>query len=282
MPTLETIGGVLAFLVYAYLLYRQNKIMEEQNRIMREQAGSPASPIPKWRLKSYWPMVLMAALTIATWSAVGLSLYLRKPVVVERTVERPITVPCPEQRTPTAVPIPNSTPIKKPSTAEANPITVPKSPQPFTQNCPNGICNAGDNFGSQTVNNFVPQRRHLTDQQSEELGDAAAQVPLSQKLTVMSANDLDAIEYSGEIYRAIEKRAKSILTPGPQIAIAGFSGGEGHQPEGVVVCILDETDITFPYAQKLATALNSTSAPVNFTKCTGMTSGKIKIIVAQR
>lgn len=214
--------------------------------------------------------------------------YFSRPRIIEKTVEKivekPVASPCPPQTSnPVVGPTLGTAPLKGREHIKGNTITAHKSPSPFTQNCPNGICNAGNNLGSQTVNNFTPPRRHLTDQQIEQLGDAAVEVPLSQKLTVMSSNDPDSIEYSGEIYRAIEKKAKSILTPGPEIALAGFSGGrEGErEPEGVVVCILDETDATFRYAQQLATALNSTLAPVNFTKCTGLKSGMIKIIVAQ-
>ncbi len=154
MPTLETIGGVLAFLVYAYLLYRQNKIMEEQNRIMREQAGTPASTTPKRSLKSYWPMLLMAVLTVATWSAVGSFFYFRQPVVVdkivEKTVEKPVPQPCPETGSapktgsaPTVVPIPKAKPLNTPS-----PSTV--------INAPSGIGIAGGEVTNPTVNNFGP------------------------------------------------------------------------------------------------------------------------------
>ena len=89
METIEIIGSFIGFLIYAALMYQQNRIMQEQNDIMREQGGTSVSRIPKWRLKSYWPMLLMAVLTIATWSAVGVFFYLRKPIVIERIVENP-------------------------------------------------------------------------------------------------------------------------------------------------------------------------------------------------
>jgi hypothetical protein len=86
MPTLKTIGGVLAFLVYAYLLHRQNKIMEEQNRIMLEQGGAArriANERTWW--DKHWPMFVMAGLTLVTWSAVGFYFYDRHnaPVLYE-------------------------------------------------------------------------------------------------------------------------------------------------------------------------------------------------------
>ncbi|MGA8212254.1 MAG: hypothetical protein WB799_01575 [Candidatus Sulfotelmatobacter sp.] len=76
MPTLETIGGVLAFLVYAYLLHRQNKIMEQQNEIMREQGGA-ARVLANSRgsIKKFWPMIVMAAMLVLTWGAVGYDVY---------------------------------------------------------------------------------------------------------------------------------------------------------------------------------------------------------------
>jgi hypothetical protein len=158
MPTLETIGGVLAFLVYAYLLYRQNKIMEEQNRIMREQAGTPASASPKRTLRNYWPMVLMAMLTVATWSAVGSFFYFRKPVVVEKTVERPVPQPCPETgNAPSVVPVPKAKLFKKDEQIKTNPITPPNVQPPSTViNAPSGIGIGGGLVTNPTVNNFGP------------------------------------------------------------------------------------------------------------------------------
>jgi hypothetical protein len=67
---------VVGFLVYAYLLYRQNKIMEEQNDLMREQGGAARRMANErtW-IDTRWPMLAMAALTLVTWSAVGYDYY---------------------------------------------------------------------------------------------------------------------------------------------------------------------------------------------------------------
>ncbi|MGD0073806.1 MAG: hypothetical protein ABSD31_05640 [Candidatus Binataceae bacterium] len=88
---LEIAGGIVAFLVNAYLIYRQNGIFEEQNKIMRAQLqlenrkrkrrGDLSEPEPIAEIsiyKRYWPMAAMAALTIAMWAAVGFDLYNRQ------------------------------------------------------------------------------------------------------------------------------------------------------------------------------------------------------------
>src|SRR2546425_3250875 len=87
MELAEWIGPFLYAIATFFLLYRQNKIMEEQNRIMREQVGTvPAAAlaIPRPSLVQHWPMLVMAVLTTATWLALGLFFYLRKPVTVEK------------------------------------------------------------------------------------------------------------------------------------------------------------------------------------------------------
>ena len=116
-----------------------------------------------------WKLGIMLALLIISFgfSARG---YYRSlhPQIIERIVEKPVDrivekpLPCPEPKSP-AVPNPQS--IKKPSGIEANPTTTAKpigAVSPPTQNCPNGICNAGNNLGNQTVNNFAPPPANFT------------------------------------------------------------------------------------------------------------------------
>jgi hypothetical protein len=156
MNLIDSIGGVLAFLIYAYLLYRQNQIMEEQNRIMREQAGAPsvaAVAIPRSWLSQHWPMLVMGVLTLATWTAIGLFFYFRKPTVIEKIIEKP----------PTTTSIPAGKPIKKPDRIHTNPIAPSKpkeengqSPPSTVINAPQGIGISGGNVNNPTVNNFGP------------------------------------------------------------------------------------------------------------------------------
>ena len=65
METLDRIGGVLAFLIYALLLHQQNRIMQRQNEIMAAQTGSLVQQRPT-RLRLYWPMIVMVLLTLLT------------------------------------------------------------------------------------------------------------------------------------------------------------------------------------------------------------------------
>jgi hypothetical protein len=162
MSFLETIGGIVAFVVYAYLLYRQNKIMEEQNRIMREQleqdrgTGSAIStrPVQKWqRLGNYWPMVVMLVLTLATWSALGLYVHFRKPTIIEKPVGK--LVPCPEQTAPTVQPIKPAKPLKQSSLKSANPVAETSGAGSVTvNNAPNGFATSGGTLFNPTVNNY--------------------------------------------------------------------------------------------------------------------------------
>ncbi|MGB7926584.1 MAG: hypothetical protein WCF61_00430 [Terriglobales bacterium] len=87
MTTLDflyAIGGIIAFCVNAYLIYRgntifdhTNRLMERQNEILAHQEGiAVENPTPKiMNLKRYWPMGAMLLLTILTWTAVGYDIY---------------------------------------------------------------------------------------------------------------------------------------------------------------------------------------------------------------
>lgn len=78
MEILDRVGAVVAFLIYAYLLYQQNRILRTQNEIMQERPNSPASGTPGWR--RYWPMLVMGLLSAVTIAAVALDyFYVRRP-----------------------------------------------------------------------------------------------------------------------------------------------------------------------------------------------------------
>ena len=64
MQILEWVGGFLYAITTLYLLHRNNRIMQDQNQIMREQGGAArriANERTWWKI--YWPMLVMAALT---------------------------------------------------------------------------------------------------------------------------------------------------------------------------------------------------------------------------
>jgi len=84
VDALEKIGGVIGFVVYAYLMYRQNvlierqnEIFEEQNRLMRKGKGATVmqSLSRTSRVANYWPLVTMAGMTILTLVAVGYDIH---------------------------------------------------------------------------------------------------------------------------------------------------------------------------------------------------------------
>jgi hypothetical protein len=60
---------VAMFIVYAYLMYRQNKILEETNRLMLDNAAEIKMPPRSYG--RYWPMIAMSGLTLLTWIAIG-------------------------------------------------------------------------------------------------------------------------------------------------------------------------------------------------------------------
>jgi hypothetical protein len=74
---LGEVVGVLAALAQTYFVWKQNQIFRQQNEIFRQQGGVMMSPDPSSavQIRSYWPMVTMAFLTILTWSAVGYDVY---------------------------------------------------------------------------------------------------------------------------------------------------------------------------------------------------------------
>src|ERR1700686_1504635 len=76
MQILEWVGGFLYAITTLYLLHRNNRIMQDQNQIMREQGGAArriANERTWWKI--YWPMLVMAALTVVTWSGIGYDIY---------------------------------------------------------------------------------------------------------------------------------------------------------------------------------------------------------------
>jgi hypothetical protein len=92
---LGAIGAVIGFLVYAYLMYRQNAliekqnaIFEEQNRLMSKKKGATMQPLSKGSLlTNYWPLAAMAALTILTWgSLAGAYYYSKRPATNDQTL----------------------------------------------------------------------------------------------------------------------------------------------------------------------------------------------------
>jgi len=238
MSLLEAIGGVVGFFVYAYLLYRQNKIMEEQNRIMREQleqdrgkgSAIPAHPIRKWqRLGSYWPMIVMFVLTAATWSALGLFIHFRKPTVIEKPVEKP--VPCPEQTTPGVQPLEPAKPLKRPSSIEQqhNP-----SQAGVQQNNSGGInvqqATTGENspiIDSPITVGSVPKRISPRDMTSVTRFLSSA--PNRARIKILFDQNSNSKAFAEDLYKAIKNAGWPMEDVGVQGVIIFFAAGNNFQ-----------------------------------------------------
>jgi hypothetical protein len=115
-------------------------------------------------MRKAWVALVVALLSVGL--SAGAFYYFFRPRLVQKIVEKPIdrTVPCPQQET-QMKPL---SPAKPPRSSERQKANVPTTtstapqqpPQP-SQSCPNGICIAGDNSGTATVNNFGPPPIHL-------------------------------------------------------------------------------------------------------------------------
>jgi len=144
---------------------------------------------------------------------------------------------------------------------------------------PCSVLQSGGSNNQATGGNCTPPERHLTASQADELANAAALIPASQKISVASCNTPECVRFAKEVYAALKRKAPTTLEPGPIIALVGWSGGP--QPRGTVVCLDSVDSPTKPYAQPIANALyEDKSVPTNFTRCTGMAGNEIKIIIA--
>ncbi len=144
------------------------------------------------------------------------------------------------------------------------------------QNCPNGICNAGDNNGNQTVNIFAPPARHLSKADFDSLSTFASTLPadLSQQVTLAYMNDVDSTRYALEIKKALETHTK--------VAQEGWLSSAEYIT-GIIVCVPSDKDEIFPLATKMMEALHNAHVQVDqFTRCTGLQPNKMKIIVGLR
>jgi hypothetical protein len=74
--TPDLIATIVFGVLYVLLMYRQNTLLQEQNRVMSEQAGQVAAVKPSLSGR-YWPMIAMATMTVLTWAAVGTWIHLR-------------------------------------------------------------------------------------------------------------------------------------------------------------------------------------------------------------
>ena len=76
------IAGIITGIVTIYLLWEQNTIFRKQNEIFAAQSGvtniAPGDVLVRHRFGRYWPMLVMAAMTILTWLGTGYGIYLKR------------------------------------------------------------------------------------------------------------------------------------------------------------------------------------------------------------
>jgi len=155
-------------------------------RVQRGEARMPAL------LKNNLLIGIVIALGICG-SIASVYLHYTHPKIVEKIVEKPVPVPCPEQKAPEVTPIPRSKPMKKADHIEANPVPSPKANvhTPPSQNCPNGICVGGELSGSATVNNYEGHKSLTmsTDQQVLVAGKLTAFKGQTLNVDVVNASE---------------------------------------------------------------------------------------------
>jgi hypothetical protein len=120
-------------------------------KVPLEQIESPPRPTRK-----AWAALLIAIMSMGL--SAGALYYFFHPKIVEKTIEKAVASPCPEQKEPAVTTIPNGKPLKQRGHIEANPTNSPKAGFSVpSQNCPNGICIGGENSGNPTVINEAPK-----------------------------------------------------------------------------------------------------------------------------
>ena len=65
--------GIAVGIATIFLLWQQNRIFKKQNEIFAKQEGVPMPPSRTSRIRNYWPLLAMIALTGATWATIGLN-----------------------------------------------------------------------------------------------------------------------------------------------------------------------------------------------------------------
>lgn len=126
--------------------------------------------------KRVWLALTLAIVSLGL--SAGAFYYFFRPRTFYKTVteEKRVPEPCP-QAAPEVKPIPKTIQPKHPKLSLAEP-TTPDSRVPVpSQNCPNGICNGGDNNGTQTVNNYGTTERRISEDQKKSLIPILKQYP---------------------------------------------------------------------------------------------------------
>lgn len=189
----------------------------------------------KWLIFSLGVLILVATLY-------GLDLLLRphETVANRSSGEDRVQVPAiakSEQPAPTK---PGETPKSDRHTALKN---KPAPSPAAVQNCPNGNCIGGDNYGNPTVNNYGPPSRHITDSDKTSLIDCLSKHPGSVGLGAIEG-DLEAYNFAEDWEGVFRKAGWKIddgrislfivgggVMRGAQIHVHGSIDPDGKNPK---------------------------------------------------
>jgi hypothetical protein len=204
-------------------------------------------------------------------SIASVYLHYAHPRIVEKIVEKAVTAPCPEQKSPDVTPIPGAKPSKKNGHVEADPLILPKvgdssqSPQTVV-NAPGGIPIVGNQgtVNNPTVNNFGVSKQwlHISEGQREQLVPFLAKAPGKGELLIVASADSDTYKFTEQL-REILRSAQwdvssdigtSVRSGPPLIGVAvAFHGDPApgaritmtpDTPQGVIVIALQSLGIS--------------------------------------
>ena len=147
------------------------------------------------------------------------------------------TISIPAPRPPSDQPAPKAPPKRESAVSGQSPAAKPPAPR-IQAIAPNGIANAAPNFGDQTVNNFGPRSRRITQQQHDEI------VPMLTKdrarvIVWAYSTDTDTWGLAEDLYGALKDSGWTMEDSDVQAAmavnpngcdVAVFIPGEPGQP----------------------------------------------------
>lgn len=226
----------------------------------------------KWvreKRKSGWLIRGVAVLVILLF-AVLITLPRHQPTVAATKEPDPIPVTAPR-------PVPQAPPTDKaPSRSEKSPPKAkPVAPPTVTQNCPNGICNGGDNNGNQQVNNYGPPKLTLTPDKLQQL---------TIELKPLSGKRVGTAVVSG--YADLFSLRDQFLVAFQQNHIGGERdevGSAGTTPDGVSLLVPNDGKFNTDDLNALAQALISVGLakkPVEVNPSPFINSGGLGICIA--
>jgi hypothetical protein len=109
---------------------------------------------------------------------------------------------------------------------------------PLTQNCDNGNCIGGNNYGSATVNNYAPPKRKLTkDEREKFVSSLRPYCPFGVAVRAIPGN-ADSMEYADQISSAIHDagcpllRAKFLIDTAASYGVALAIHDAANVPAG--------------------------------------------------